>query len=73
MKTITSASKTGGERLCSATRKPVNKNLFALYLCADMSDADIDAKLAERWHDYERISERMYVEWSCQRIRYADS
>ncbi|NLA86162.1 MAG: acetyl-CoA decarbonylase/synthase complex subunit gamma, partial [Clostridiales bacterium] len=41
----------------------VNKNLFALYLCADMADADIDAKLDEAMKvDYERISERMYVE-----------
>ncbi|NLT39498.1 MAG: acetyl-CoA decarbonylase/synthase complex subunit gamma [Clostridiales bacterium] len=65
MKTIAVGEhKLGGETVMFRHEKTfVNKNLFALYLCADMSDADIDAKLAEAMKvDYERISERMYVE-----------
>ncbi len=65
MKTISIGEhKLGGETVMLRHEKTlVNKNLFALYLCADMADADIDAKLAEAMKvDYERISERMYVE-----------
>ncbi len=65
MKTIAVGEhRLGGETVMFRHEKTfVNKNLFALYLCADMSDADIDAKLAEAMKvDYERISERMYVE-----------
>jgi acetyl-CoA decarbonylase/synthase, CODH/ACS complex subunit gamma len=65
MKTISvGAHKLGGETVLLRHEKTlVNKNLFALYLCADMDDAAIDAKIAEAVKvDYERISERMYVE-----------
>jgi acetyl-CoA decarbonylase/synthase complex subunit gamma len=65
MKTISvGAHKLGGETVMLRHEKTlVNKNLFALYLCADMDDAAIDAKIAEAVKvDYERISERMYVE-----------
>ncbi len=65
MKTISvGAHKLGGETVLLRHEKTlVNKNLFALYLCADMDDKDIDAKIAEATKvDYERISERMYVE-----------
>jgi acetyl-CoA decarbonylase/synthase complex subunit gamma len=65
MKTISVGDhKLGGETVMLRHEKTlVNKNLFALYLCADMADADIDAKIAEAMKvDYERISERMYVE-----------
>jgi acetyl-CoA decarbonylase/synthase complex subunit gamma len=65
MKTIAVGEhKLGGETVMLRHEKTlVNKNLFALYLCADMNDADIDAKLAQMAKvDYERISERMYVE-----------
>lgn len=56
--------KLGGETVMLRHEKTlVNKNLFALYLCADMADADIDTKISEAVKvDYERISERMYVE-----------
>jgi len=65
MKTISIGEhKLGGETVMLRHEKTlVNKNLFALYLCADMADAEIDAKLAEMLKvDYERIGERMYVE-----------
>jgi acetyl-CoA decarbonylase/synthase complex subunit gamma len=65
MKTISIGEhKLGGETVMLRHEKTlVGKNLFALYLCADMADADIDAKIAEMLKiDYERISERMYVE-----------
>ncbi|SHI18310.1 CO-methylating acetyl-CoA synthase corrinoid iron-sulfur protein large subunit precursor [Sporobacter termitidis DSM 10068] len=65
MKTISIGEhKLGGETVMLRHEKTlVNKNLFSLYVCADMADADIDAKIAEAVKvDYERISERMYVE-----------
>ena len=65
MKTISVGEhKLGGETVMLRHEKTlVNKNLFGLYLCADMDDAEIDAKLAEALKvDYERISERMMVE-----------
>lgn len=65
MKTISIGDhKLGGETVMLRHEKTlVNKNLFALFVCADMTDADIDAKIAEAMKvDYERISERMYVE-----------
>ncbi len=74
MKTIAvGAHKLGGETVMLRHEKTlVNKNLFALYLCADMADADIDAKLDEAMKvDYERISERMYVE--CVFVNVSDT
>jgi acetyl-CoA decarbonylase/synthase complex subunit gamma len=65
MKTISVGEhKLGGETVMLRHEKTlVNKNLYALYICADMEDAEIDAKIAEAMKvDYERISERMYVE-----------
>jgi acetyl-CoA decarbonylase/synthase complex subunit gamma len=65
MKTISIGEhKLGGETVMLRHEKTlVNKNLFAVYLSADMADAEIDAKLAEMLKvDYERIGERMYVE-----------
>ncbi len=65
MKTISLGEhKLGGETVMLRHEKTlVGKNLFALYLCADMADSEIDAKIAEAMKvDYERISERMYVE-----------
>ena len=66
MKTITVGDhKLGGETVLFRHEKTfVNKNLFAVTLCSCMDDADIDAKLAETAKvDYERIGERMYVEF----------
>ena len=41
----------------------VNKNLYGVFIAAEMQDAAIDALLAETAKiDYERISNRMYVE-----------
>ncbi|NLT14894.1 MAG: acetyl-CoA decarbonylase/synthase complex subunit gamma, partial [Clostridiales bacterium] len=74
MKTISIGDhKLGGETVMLRHEKTlVNKNLFALYLCADMADGDIDAKLAEAMKvDYERISERMYVE--CVFVNVSDT
>jgi acetyl-CoA decarbonylase/synthase complex subunit gamma len=74
MKTISVGEhKLGGETVMLRHEKTlVNKNLFALYLCADMADSDIDAKIAEAMKvDYERISERMYVE--CVFVNVSDT
>ena len=59
-----SAHKLGGETVLFRHEKTlVSRNLFAVALCNCMSDADIDAKIEEvKKLDYERISERMYVE-----------
>jgi acetyl-CoA decarbonylase/synthase complex subunit gamma len=65
MKTISLGDyKLGGETVMYRHEKTlVNKNLYALYLCAEMDDAVVDAKLKEALAvDYERIGERMYVE-----------
>jgi acetyl-CoA decarbonylase/synthase complex subunit gamma len=56
--------KLGGETVMLRHEKTlVNRNLFGLYLSADMEDQDIDARIAEAMAvDYERIGERMLVE-----------
>ena len=66
MKTITVGDhKMGGETVMFRHEKTlVNKNLFAVSICTCMDDAAVDAKLAEVAKvDYERIGERMYVEF----------
>ncbi len=70
MKTIevgagNNAHKMGGETVLFRHEKTlVNKNLFAVGLCSCMEPAEIDAKIAEmKKVDYERIGERMYVEF----------
>ena len=66
MKTITVGDyKLGGETVLFRHEKTlVNKNLFAIDLCTCMDEATVDAKLAEMAKvDYERIGERMYVEF----------
>ncbi|HHT16348.1 MAG TPA: acetyl-CoA decarbonylase/synthase complex subunit gamma [Papillibacter sp.] len=65
MKTISIGEhKLGGETVMFRHEKTyVNKNIFAIDLCAGMDDAAVDAKLAEVDKvDYERIGERMRVE-----------
>lgn len=59
------AHKLGGETVLFRHEKTlVSKNLYAIKLCSGMDDATIDAKLAEmKKVDYERISERMHVEF----------
>ena len=58
------AYKLGGETVMLRHEKTlVNKNLYAVFLTAEMQDDAIDALLAETVKiDYERISTRMYVE-----------
>ncbi len=67
MKTITVGNglKLGGETVLFRHEKTlVNKNLYAVSVCTGMDDAAVDAKLAEMQKvDYERIGERMYVEF----------
>ena len=66
MKTIAVGEhKLGGETVLFRHEKTlVNKNLFAVSLCTCMDDATVDAKLADMAKvDYERIGERMYVEF----------
>ena len=63
MKTISVGEhKLGGETVLFRHEKTlVNKNLYAVCVCGD---CDADAKLAEMQKvDYERIGERMYVEF----------
>ena len=65
MKTISVGDyKLGGETVLYRHEKTlVNKNLFAVCICTDCAD-EADAKLAEVMKvDYERIGERMYVEF----------
>ena len=66
MKTITFGNdlKLGGETVLFRHEKTlVNKNLFAVAVSTAMSAEEVDAKLADMQQvDYERISERMYVE-----------
>ena len=65
MKTISVGDyKMGGETVLYRHEKTlVNKNLFAVCLCTDCADK-ADEKLAELAKvDYERIGERMYVEF----------
>ncbi len=64
MKTITVGDhKLGGETVLFRHEKTlVNKNLYAVCVCTDCDDAD--KKLADLQKvDYERIGERMYVEF----------
>ena len=67
MKTITVGNdlKLGGETVLFRHEKTlVNKNLYAVCVCTHMSEAEADAKLADMQKvDYERIGERMYVEF----------
>ena len=65
MKTISVGDhKLGGETVLFRHEKTlVNKNLFAVCLCTDCADK-ADEKIAELMKvDYERIGERMYVEF----------
>ncbi len=57
--------KLGGETVLFRHEKTlVSKNLFAVSLCTHMPEADVDAKLAGiKKVDYERIGERMRVEF----------
>ena len=66
MKTISVGEhKLGGETVLFRHEKTlVNKNLYAVSLCTCMDEATVDAKLADLQKvDYERIGERMYVEF----------
>ena len=66
MKTITVGNhKLGGETVLFRHEKTlVSKNLYAVPVCTCMDDAAVDAKLAALQKvDYERIGERMYVEF----------
>ena len=66
MKTLSVGEyKLGGETVLFRHEKTlVNKNLFAVSVCTCMDEATVDAKLAELQKvDYERIGERMYVEF----------
>jgi len=58
------AYKLGGETVMLRHEKTlINKNLYGVLIAAEMQDAAIDALLAETAKvDYERISQRMYVE-----------
>ena len=66
MKTITVGEhKLGGETVLFRHEKTlVNKNLYAIAVGTCLDDAAVDAKLADMQKvDYERIGERMYVEF----------
>ena len=66
MKTVSVGEhKLGGETVLFRHEKTlVNKNLYAVSVCTCMDDATVDAKLADLQKvDYERIGERMYVEF----------
>ena len=66
MKTITVGEhKLGGETVLFRHEKTlVNKNLYAVNVCTCMDDATVEKKLADLQKvDYERIGERMYVEF----------
>ena len=67
MKTITVGNdlKLGGETVLFRHEKTlVSKNLYAVTVTSDMSAEEVDAKLADMAKvDYERIGERMYVEF----------
>ncbi len=66
MKTISVGEhKLGGETVLFRHEKTlVNKNLYAVSVCTCMDEATVDAKLNELLKvDYERIGERMYVEF----------
>ena len=66
MKTISVGEhKLGGETVLYRHEKTlVNKNLYAVSVCTCMDDATVEKKLADMAKiDYERIGERMYVEF----------
>jgi len=66
MKTLSVGEhKLGGETVLFRHEKTlVSKNLYAVSVCTCMDEATVDAKLAEAQKvDYERIGERMYVEF----------
>jgi len=66
MKTIAVGEhKLGGETVLFRHEKTlVNKNLYAVSVCTCMDEATVDAKLADLQKvNYERIGERMYVEF----------
>ena len=66
MKTITVGQhKLGGETVLFRHEKTlVSKNLYAVCVCTECSEEKVDAKLANLEKvDYERIGERMYVEF----------
>ena len=66
MKTVSVGEhKLGGETVLFRHEKTlVNKNLYAVSVHTAMDEATVDAKLAEATNvDYERIGERMYVEF----------
>ena len=66
MKTISVGEhKLGGETVMFRHEKTlVSKNLYAVSVCTCMDEATVDAKLADAQKvDYERIGERMYVEF----------
>jgi len=66
MKTISVGEhKLGGETVLFRHEKTlVSKNLYAVNVCTCMDDATVDQKLADMAKvDYERIGERMYVEF----------
>ena len=66
MKTISVGEhKLGGETVMFRHEKTlVSKNLYAASVCTCMDEATVDAKLADMAKvDYERIGERMYVEF----------
>ena len=65
MKTISVGEhKLGGETVMLRHEKTlVNRNLYGIFLCANMDDAEIDRRISESMAvDYERIGERMFVE-----------
>jgi len=66
MKTLSVGEhKLGGETVLFRHEKTlVSKNLYAVSVCTCMDEATVDAKLADAAKiDYERIGERMYVEF----------
>ena len=66
MKTVSVGEhKLGGETVLFRHEKTlVNKNLYAVSVCTCMDEATVDAKLKDLQRvDYERIGERMYVEF----------
>ena len=75
MKTITVGEhKLGGETVLFRHEKTlVNKNLFAVCVCTDCSEEKVEKKLADLQKiDYERIGERMYVEFIYVANKQAD-
>ena len=65
MKTITVGEhKLGGETVMLRHEKTlVNRNLYGVFVCADMDEAEQDERIANAtFVDYERIGERMYAE-----------